>query len=357
MSKYGILQRMVIMKRKIAWLLGSLICLVILCVLFFLLDKPRINGFIQAKNRSIVYVHNPQSLIEMGVVKNSVRFIPFVSFLNTSFRIGDKIYCGYQNNIRVYDANYQFVKEIDIHTLGVPEGISLHTPVKIESGSMWWAAGKGVYGENPYFPPHLIIHITLSGESLRADSYDIGEFSAAAIQDDGNSILVFRKGQPSYENYNTLSKSITSKVTIKNQIIDSVSEVDYHDKSRKIIVCGYSDIASKVVIGYIKDQAFTLIDSAKLDLSGTIVGDVLFYRGRNYLYQYDLDNDVRKNVFAPSLVSFYSSYGSSFGNDHEENVLVFYYSYRDLIGRLYWNALFLNLTTKQYYLEKPMSPL
>jgi hypothetical protein len=345
------------MKKYIKWLTGLLICLVILVVFLFLLDKPRINGFTPVDNRAIVYARDPQSFIEMGIVGKSIQYIPFTTFLKRSFRSADKIYCGHINNVRVYDLNYQFRKEIDIHTLGVPEGISLHIPIKTEDGSMWWTAGKGVFGENPVFSPNAIIHITLSDDSLRADSYDIGEFSAAAVQDDGNSLLVFRKGQPSYENYNTLSKSITSKVTIKNQIIDSVSEVDYHETSRKIIVCGYSDIASKVVIGYIKDQAFTLIDSAKLDLSGTIVGDVLFYRGRNYLYQYDLNNNVRKIAFAPPLVSFYSSYGSSFGDDHEENVLFFYYSYRDLIGRLYWNALFLNLTTKQYYLEKPMSPL
>jgi hypothetical protein len=349
-------QRIIMMKRKITWLLGLLICLVILCVLFFLLDKPRVKGFALLQDRPLVFSQSYQSLVWMGVEGKSDRYIQAISFLGRSFRNEDKIYCGYKNSIRVYDLNYQFLNEIDIHTLGVPEGMSFYGPITKGPGDMWWAAGKSLPDEEPFLHPHGIIHITMLEDTPKAFYYEIGEFAAAAVQDNGDSIFVFRNDQPYYEIYDTVSASIKSKIVVEEYRLDHIGGVFYHDVSKKIIVYGYSDIMSKAVIGYIKDQVFTLVDSAKHKLSGIIVGDILFYHRGSHLYQYDLNSGIRKLVSAPPTGSFYSSYDNSIVYSQENNFLCLTYSYRNLIGKLYMSSLFLNLKTKQYYLEKPMSP-
>ena len=134
--------------------------------------------------------------------------------------------------------------------------------------------------------------------------------------------------------------------------MDFIGGVFYDEVSKKIIVIGDNFDNKKGIIGYIKDQVFTQIDSTGKNVIGLIADNTLFYYIGNRLYQYDLNSGERKLVFTPKTGAFYSDYYHNISYDREGNVLLFHYSYRNLIGRLNVSSVLFNLTTKQYYMEK-----
>jgi hypothetical protein len=347
------------MKRKklITWLTGLLICLILLVVFLVFLDRPHVYGFTLLQDRPEAYIHSYQDLVWMGVEDKTDRYIQAVSFLSRSFQNGNNFYCGYKNNIRVYDLKYQFLNEIDIHSLGIPEGISIYSPVKKESKSMWWTAGPDLPDEKAFLHPRGIIHVTMLEEAPKAVYYEFGEFATAAVLESGKSFLVFRNKQPFYEIYDTVNKDFKSKITVKDYKLDYIGNVFYDELSKKIIVYGRDFSNKKTIIGYIKDQEFTPIDSTNNTLGGLFADKSLFYCKGNCVYQYDLNNGVYKLVFAPKKGGVYSSYYNTIIYNQENNFLCFTYCYRNLIGKLYMSTIYLNLTTKQYYLEEPTPPL
>jgi hypothetical protein len=338
-------QRIAIMKKSIKWLIGLVTSLAIFFVFLFLLAKPRIYGFTLAGNQPAM-VNYGSLFVDRGFADKSIPLILSTEFSSCSFRSSHKIYYFYENTIRIYDLNYQFLEEIDIRSLGLPEGIYLCDPVKKGYGFIWWTAGRKLPEEKSVLHPHGIAHIFLTDDILQIVYYEIGKYSKVAVQKDGDSIFVFGSRQFDYEIYDTTSKGIKSQVNIKDFEI-AIDCIFYDDIGDKIIVCGDDD--SHFVIGYIKDQAFIPIDYGSTDLEGVLAGNTLFYHKKNHLYQYDPNNNSITLIFTPPIGSFYSSFWNEISFDQDKNVLLFHNAYYDLLGRLNRNIDVFNLTTKQYY--------
>jgi hypothetical protein len=335
-------------KKRITWMLVLLVCLIIF--FFIILDKPHVTGFTPVQNRSLIYDRESSRIVIKS--KDASSDYTLLQLQKQSFKYEENIYLGHKNSVRLYDLNYQLVKEIALSTLGIPEKLNFHRPIKIESEAMWWTVSSDLPDKKKCSYPQGIVHIYLSDKSLRADYYEIGEFAAAAVQNDGKFFFIFRDHQSCYEIYDLSSKNIKSKVMINEYSMDFLIHLFYDDASNTFILSGIGGNSGKFIIGCIKDQTFMLIDSAEKDWgAGCLLADnMLFYNNDNRLFQYDLKSNTRTLILAPKLVAFNSSSWNTIEYDRERNVLFFEYFYRDLIGRLNTNTLFLNLATKQYYL-------
>jgi hypothetical protein len=339
-------------RKRVIWIIGLSVCALFIISLF-VSDKPYVNGFTRVLNKTLVYVCESDNV---NISDNdAISDYPLSKIKKHSFKYAGNMYLGYKGTVRVYDLNYHFLKDIALSALGIPEGLILYRPVKKESKSMWWTVGADLPDKETFSYPHGIVHIFLSNESLRADYYEIGEFAAAAVQEDGKCIYVFKEHQSSYEIYDIASKNFRAKVPINDYNMNFLIHLFYDDASNAFVVSGNGGIGGKFIIGYIKGQTFKLIDSAEIDwgTGGCLIADSkLFYNNDSRLFQVDLNSGIRTLVSAPKLGAFSSSFWNIIDYDRERNVLFFGYSYRNLIGVLNENNIIFNLSTKQYYVEK-----